>query len=59
MLGNDCKVDSKGYIIPLQYINKTEQAHFHKRLINYSQKLKTKKIESFNVKPRVGGNKPK
>ena len=35
MLGNDCKVDSKGYIIPLQYINKTEQAHFHKRLTKY------------------------
>jgi NLR family CARD domain-containing protein 3 len=33
MQGNDCVIDSKGYVVPLDYQNKTEQGHLHRRLM--------------------------
>lgn len=47
MQGNDCTVDAKGYIVPLEYVNKTEQAHLHKRLINKS-KFKQNQVQKDN-----------
>ena len=38
MQGNDCVVDAKGYIIPLDYLNKTEQGHLHRRLFDNGKK---------------------
>lgn len=41
MQGNDCVVDSKGYLIPIDYMNKTEYGHLHRRLFeNSKQKLR-------------------
>ena len=37
MQGNDCTVDAKGYIKPIAYLNKTEQAHLYKRIISKSK----------------------
>ncbi|OMJ87125.1 hypothetical protein SteCoe_11198 [Stentor coeruleus] len=37
MAGNDCHVDSKGYIIPVEYQNKTDQGHLHTRLLSISR----------------------
>ena len=34
MQGNDCIVDSKGYLVSLEYLNKTEQGHLHRRLLD-------------------------
>ena len=47
MQGNDCEVDSKGYIIPLEYLNKTEQAHLQTRILETS-KFKHSKLTKLN-----------
>ncbi|OMJ72579.1 hypothetical protein SteCoe_28936 [Stentor coeruleus] len=47
MQGNDCVVDSKGYIIPLEYLNKTEHGHLHRRLMD-TQRFKAKVFSRIN-----------
>lgn len=32
--GNDCNVDAKGYLIPVEYLNKTDVGHLHRRLLD-------------------------
>ena len=47
MQGNDCLVDAKGYIIPLDYMNKTEQGHLHRRLLD-TPRFKSKQALRLN-----------
>ncbi|OMJ93570.1 hypothetical protein SteCoe_3405 [Stentor coeruleus] len=45
--GNDCVVDSKGYVIPLEYLNKTEHGHLHRRLLD-TPRYKVRPISRIN-----------
>lgn len=47
MQGNDCEVDSKGYIIPIEYSNKTEQGHLHTRIME-TPRFKPHKLARIN-----------
>lgn len=47
MNGNYCVVDSKGYVIPLDFMTKIEQGHLHTRILD-SPKYKTSKTSRIN-----------
>jgi Ran GTPase-activating protein (RanGAP) involved in mRNA processing and transport len=45
--GNDCEIDAKGYIIPVEYSNKTEQGHLHTRIME-TPRFKPHKLARLN-----------
>ena len=42
-LGNDCKIDSKGFMVPNDYIGKVQQSHFFSRMLKKPPKEKLRK----------------
>ena len=45
--GNDCVVDSKGYIVPVENLNKTDVGHLHRRLLD-TPRYKVKNYSRLN-----------
>ena len=45
--GNDCSVDSKGYLNPVDYLNKTDVGHLHRRLLD-TPRYKVKNYSRLN-----------
>ena len=43
-IGNDCIIDSKGFMIPTEFTGKIQQSHFFRRILNPNPKQHRSKV---------------